>query len=233
MIPHGVQLDDLTQEQRLALFRDLARAIPVGPIELGTPDGACILPICVDKVEPDRHETVFTRFEVACRPRRLVILEPEAELIEYTTLTGCDRVEQVGPWWRRETCVVRGEVRTLQNVRRRRVERGLWTVSGIFVGAQMQFGALGSISGDAFGPSGEMEFGMSAAAPGFTITLNVRHAAAGPVPFMAVVLGQVMTEKQASTTWPNDFEDLTGSPASAFSGSSGPRALDVDPPIEG
>lgn len=198
-------IDSFTQEERWRLFSDLTKRI-VGPVDFEFDAGMSFLPVCYtyDGGIPSK---MVNPVMVTCHeefiPERLVILEPVEEVIETEVQKtfATEIVEIVsGPFWnrKREEKPVEVYTRTdhIQHRSKRFVDRGVWTVSSVFVGVQAMFRTQGSINGSAFGPGNNLAFDKTVMRSGTSITLSVEHSLDRRVPFYGVILGRSPNKKK-------------------------------------
>ena len=133
-------------------------------------------------VPPQMVATVIFNPHMVFRPKKLVILEPVSERVTHEKIYG---VRTTGRWWwKKEESVVE---RVIETPRFEVVPRGIWRVHALFVGNRCQM-QNGDVSGDAFGPDGEVGF-RDTCQPGLHITVQVKNGALVPAPFLAVILG--------------------------------------------
>lgn len=191
-----VDIEQLTQKERSDLFSALARRA-AGPLPIGDDAGNAFLLLSLDSLRPGETDTASTICYADFIPRRLVILEPVIERItEDSRTTYADHVVSrvhSGRWfWKKQTDTIERlpeAVFTTEHREEMTVSRGLWSIHYLLFGSRLQLSNFKTVSGDLFGPNGEIELDKGVIKVGMTVSISVSHAAARAVPFQAVILG--------------------------------------------
>lgn len=166
--------DALTQEQREEILSALL-CREVGPLrfkEVGA-EKVGYMPFG-DAVAPGESKMVVFYCCTPFRPRRIVIHEPCIEVVNAIASHSA-------------ASFTRGHRHDLLQV-----PRGVWDVETVFIGSDAVFLTRGTMSGDAFAPTSDMDFDGRVCDRGSSICMRVRHKMSVALPFNATMLGDIL-----------------------------------------
>lgn len=188
-----MNIDELTQQERYDLLGKLLR-LHVGAVKLdGTDNDWCVT--FRQDVAPHCNVTAtatpFLRFE----PRKLIISEPVREIIEREATHERQPaiIRRTKNWlFGHERVEITDSDQIVRRIDHRHEvvqKRGIWLVQSAFVGNMLQFPTQANISGDEFGPDGELRF-RTVCEPGLNVSLVIENTSDYPATFLAVLLGK-------------------------------------------
>lgn len=182
-------IENWTQEERGKIHGALAK-LTVGTFKIDDATNTWCMPMAAT-VGANMECCVSHRIYQQMKPAKLIILEPEVEIVETEVIVDhvAGKIEKT--WWR--TRDIEPPITRERRIEHRRivtVGRGIWTVRGMFIGATCALPTEKDIGGDLFGPDGALAIGI-AVQPGLDVSLMVKNTAAQELPFRAVLIGRV------------------------------------------